>query len=599
MLPPFRACSMTVEELLAGAHRLKVPGFQRSFCWGPNEAGQLLDDVLSTLDDAGEGAGDYFLGALVLLETGTEAASRGASPEAVRYDIIDGLQRLITLTILFAVLRDIADGEDQAMAEAAGHCVLAFPQRADDGNVQPRLELPSETQDFFSAFVQEPGATSAMPDDDDLPAPEARLIAVREHLMAALIAEDADRRGRLVQLLRSGCHCAVIVARTLDRAHRIFSVINDRGLPLARGDILRAEILGSVAAERREALTHQWRAAEHALGGSMEELLSHLRTIEGRARTRIIDEIRQLVERSGDAETFLTETLLPYAMVLGAIRSASAHAGMSPEADPRLRYLGWLGSHDWVPPLMLHWRMVAGDPGKLAPFLRRLDRLAYGLRLLGIGLDKRATRYRALIEAIRAGVPEGPGHPLDLTRDELRLLAHNLRALHTRSQLACKLVLMRLNDVLAGSPQALEPGDLSVEHVLPQKPGRNSQWRQWFPVADERERLTQSLGNLILVSRHKNEEARNLDFVQKREVYFGEGAARLPLITRDLAGLSEWRPEDVRRREARMVEALDTLWDIGARRALSRPSEAPVATERLRPRPIKPRPLTSTAQVRR
>ena len=592
---------MTLEELLAGRHRLKVPGYQRAFSWTSNEVGQLLDDVLSALDEVNEADAEYFLGAVVLMEADDSGAfepgAAGAAPLPV-LEIVDGLQRLVTLTILFAVLRDIAEGEDGAAAAAAAHCV-ADPGNTDEARTGGlRIELTEDTQRFFRDFVQEPGATSAMPEDDDMAAPEARLLAVREHLMAALVGESAERRSHLVSFLRTGCHCAVIVARTLDRAHRIFAVINDRGLPLTRGDILRAEILGSVATERRDELTQLWRSAEHRLGGSMEELLSHLRTIEGRSRTRIIDEIRTLVGRSGDAETFLVSSLLPYASILAAIRPAPDDGGRTPdEVNLRLGYLGWLGSHDWVPPLMLFWKGAEGRPELLMPFLRRLERLAYGLRLLGVGLDKRTSRYRALIEAIRSGVPDRAGGPLELTRDELRLIGHNLRALHVRSQLACKLILLRLNDAIAGSPQYLNPSDLTVEHVLPQKPGRNSEWRRWFPSADERERCTQSLGNLILVPRHKNEAARNSEFGRKLAIYF-DGNAQLPLITRDIEGRAEWRPEDIWRREERLLGVLDQLWEISAAKAAVARTDVPASALGAMTRTLKPRPLLPAAARR-
>lgn len=576
-MPPFRASSMTLEELLAGRHRLKIPGYQRAFSWTSTEVGQLLDDVLTALDEPNDADADYFLGAVVLMEAGDGRTSEPGAPAPLpALEIVDGLQRLVTLTILFAVLRDIAADEDGDVAAAAANCVSACSNADESRPGRPRLELTDDTQGFFRDFVQQPGATSAMPEDDDLSAPEVRLLAVREYLMAALVGESAERRRQLVGFLRTGCHCAVIVARTLDRAHRIFAVINDRGLPLTRGDILRAEILGSVATERRDELTRLWRSAEHRLGGSLEELLSHLRTIEGRSRTRIIDEIRVLVGRSGDAEAFLVSSLLPYASILAAIRSPQEEAdGLPADVNRCLGYLGWLGSHDWVPPLMLYWRRVEGEAEHLVPFLRRLERLAYGLRLLGVGLDKRTSRYRALIEAIRSGALNETGGPLELTRDELRLIRHNLRALHVRSQLACKLVLLRLNDAIAGSPQHLSPSELTVEHVLPQKPGRNSEWRRWFPSADERERCTQSLGNLILVPRHKNEEARNSEFSRKLAIYF-DGRTQLPLITRDIDGRSEWRPEDIWRREDRLLGALEELWEIGGARTKDSPMEEPI-----------------------
>ena len=572
MPPPFNASCMTIGEMLGGRLRLSVPGYQRPYSWTAHQAAQLLDDILLAIDDPSPeatdgGAGsDYFLGAVVLMEIEHDGDASSDGPLAPTHEIVDGLQRLATITILLAVLRDIAEDDDADASEMAGRCILD-PAR-EDGSERDhlRLRLTGETHRFFFDFIQQPGASSAMPADDDLPAPETRLLAVREHLMASLISESRERRRQLLEYILESCHCAVISARTLDRAHHIFAVLNDRGLPLARGDILKAQILGGIPPERRDELNSRWRDTEHALGGSFEGLFSHLRTIEGRSRARILDEIRTLVDRSGTAERFVETTLFPFARILASIRNCER--GTMPAAVwAPLRCLGWLGSQDWVPPLMLYWRRVDGDPNRLAPFLARLERLAYGLRLLGIGSDKRATRYRAVIDAIRTERMDHVGSPLELTRDEQRLIAFNLRTLHARSQLACKLVLLRLNDLIAGAPQDLDPAAFTVEHVLPQKPGRASQWRDWFPKADERERCTQSIGNLILVSRDENAQASNLDFARKLEIYFDNNPARQPHITRDIAEAAEWRPEQVHQREERLTSLLNAHWRLGSARA--------------------------------
>lgn len=598
MKPPFSADCMTLSEMLGGRLRLRIPGYQRPYAWTTQQAGQLLDDVLLALDEAdtgdrqeaeGEvdgssGDSDYFLGAVVLMETAPARTEAEPNSSRVTHEIVDGLQRLVTVTILLAVLRDIGEDDDPEGAALAGRCIIDAAAGGEPEETSPRIVLSGSAQDFLRAFVQQPRATSAMPDADDLPAPEARLLAVREHLMASLVGEPPERRRQLIDYLLSRCHCAVIAARTLDRAHHIFAVLNDRGLPLARGDILKAQILGAVSGERRSGLHTRWTDVEQRLGGSFEELFSHLRTIEGRSRARILDEIKSLVERSGDAEAFVEKTLFPYADILSAIQTApSGRTTLPSDVWSRLRYLGWLGSHDWIPPLMLYWRRIDGSSDRLAPFVARLDRLAYGLRILGIGSDKRMTRYRSVLEAIRAGRLEAATNPLDLARDEQRLMAYNMRTLHSRSQLACKLVLLRLNDLLAGGPQDLDPSDFTVEHVLPQKPGRNSQWRQWFPSADERERCTQSIGNLILVSRTENEQARNLELGRKLEIYFANDA-RQPAITREIEGLAEWRPEDVKRREERLIALLNQHWQIGNSRAAdaTEPAAPPAAQPRTR-----------------
>lgn len=585
---------MTLGELLGGNFRLTVPGYQRAYSWTTDHAGQLLDDLLTAMDEIGESDGDYFLGTVVLMETPTADACGGdgsrSSAQSATHEVVDGLQRLVTVTILLAILRDIAAADDPEAAALASICLLEADGDDDGDTGIARLVLPDEIQAFFSAFVQEPRATEAMPDEDELPPVETRLIAVREHLMDVLVGESRACRRKLIELLYSGCHCAVIIAATLDHAYRIFSVINDRGLPLSRGDILKAQILGSVPAYRRAELVERWNGAERELGGSLDELFSHIRTIDGRTRSRrIIDEIRALVAQSGDGEEFLNGKLVPYAHVLASIKAAATDkSALPPRPLALIRYLGWLGSRDWVPPLMLYWRVVDGQPESLAWFLKRLDRLAYGLRLLGIGIDKRAARYRAVIDAIRTGSLEMPGNPLDLTRDEQRMISFNLRSLHQRNQLACKLVLLRLNDEIAGTPQELDPTSLTVEHVLPQKPGRSSQWREWFPDAEERNTCTQSLGNMILVSRQKNEEARNLDLARKLAIYFGE-ASEQPALTREIEGLAEWRPTHVKMREERLMGVLSELWGIGVGLRSASAAEDLVAKVRSRPRPQKGR----------
>ena len=58
-----------------------------------------------------------------------------------------------------------------------------------------------------------------------------------------------------------------------------------------------------------------------------------------------------------------------------------------------LSYLSWLPASDWIPPAMLWWLGKGKDPAELAWFLQRLDRLAYGMRILGLGASRRAKRF--------------------------------------------------------------------------------------------------------------------------------------------------------------------------------------------------------------
>ncbi len=555
----FNSETISLGQLLADPFTFRIPDYQRPYSWTTKEAEQLLDDLYLELDAASleEPEAGYFLGAVLLMEHEVSAVTDGSTSRV--YDIVDGQQRLVTITILLAVIRDLI-AEEGGSAEELSHPRLWT--RSDVGEI-PRIILRGRDGEFLRAHVQQPGASSTMPTDDDLTIGETQILSVREHLAEALFGQSVDDLTRLARYLIDACFFAVITTRTVDRAHRIFSVLNERGRPLARNDILKAQILGAIAAARRGAYTRTWERIERELGGDFESLFSHIRTIEERSRAKVISGIADLVEGGGGPERFFRDVLEPYAEIHSLLMHPAKGHALSPAITRHLTYLGWLSSAEWMPAAMLFWHKHAADAASLEAFLVRLDRLAYGVRLLGLGADKRRSRFLAVLSAVRNGANlDAPDSTLELARDELRNIQYNLRNLHSRSQLTCKLVLLRLNDEISDKPQQLEPGQLTVEHVLPQKPGKQSQWRLWYPTADEREASVQSLGNLVLVTKEENDKARNLELARKQECYFAHGVEQAPAITRALHGLAEWRPEHIKEREDRLLALVNKLWRL-------------------------------------
>jgi hypothetical protein len=115
---------------------------------------------------------------------------------------------------------------------------------------------------------------------------------------------------------------------------------------------------------------------------------------------------------------------------------------------------------------------------------------------------------------------------------------------------------------MAGRPQNLPIDDLTVEHLLPRKPAANSRWREWFQDPAERGQCTESLGNLVLMTKAQNDKAGNQDFARKQQVLFG-GHGVLPLPINDyVRGQTEWRAPQIREREAELLGHLYGLWHI-------------------------------------
>jgi hypothetical protein len=209
-------------------------------------------------------------------------------------------------------------------------------------------------------------------------------------------------------------------------------------------------------------------------------------------------------------------------------------------------------------------RQYADDPARGTMLLKEIDRLAHVLRLLCYGTNRRKRRFADVVELIKSGAPVVVSEPpFKLSREEVRNVGYHLRSLYKRDQQVCKLLLLRLNDEMTRSTTLLDPGDYSVEHVLPQRPGATSEWRRWFVDAEEREVCTESLGNLVVVTQKQNDRARNQEFARKREIYRGavDDTPVLP-ITRDALESSLWRASEIRAREARLLGLVRDTWGI-------------------------------------
>ena len=578
----FAAHSVALGRLFASPFLFETPGYQRSYSWTKEEAGRLLEDICAALDaepeTAAEVSADYFLGTMLLIDRDAAAAAQRAAgwplagdPRA--FEIVDGLQRLTTLTILFCALRDIAVEED----EACGDGLLGAIHGGPSSRPRPWLRLRGSDEAFFQAYVRALSTSGPPAPVERLASAEKRIAEVREHFLEALSEFEYAQRARLAEFLLARCFVVLIATTGIDRAHRMFMVLNERGKPLARNDILKADHFGRVAPAALASATATWEAIEARLGEDFETLFSHVRAMHGRPGGHVIAGIRAIAAESGGPERFIEEVLKPAALAFDNIRN-SHHAGSphSPAISSTLGYLNRLSARDWVPSAMLWWQTRSASPAQIAWFLKRLERLAYGLRIVGLGAAKRTQRFSSLVAAMRSGRSlELPGSPLALTGAEERTIRYNLRDLHARSPQTCKLILLRLNDAIAGSRAALDWDQMSVEHVLPRKHGANSHWREWFADPEERDSCVESLGNLLLVTKAQNDRAGNAEFARKREIYFGSGSS-VPALNEPLRTLAEWKPAHVRAREAELFRQLDALWDFGLTAARN---EARAATE--------------------
>lgn len=535
-----------------------IPDYQRPYAWEEEQALQLLDDLTDALE-RGDGE-PYFLGAVVLVKEKDDPHS----------EVIDGQQRLTTLTLLLAVLRDhTGDPELKrelgAMIQEPGNLVRELEPK-------PRLRLRSRDAAFFGAYVQTPGALAALLDvnPDSLASDSQRAIRLNAQALHRALATWGEGRWLdLVRMLSKQTYLVVVSTPDLGSAHRIFSVMNSRGLELSPSDIFKAKVIGDLPEELSRLYADKWEDAEEHLGRSdFADLFNHLRTIvsKERARRELLKEFHvQVLDQflPGKADQFVDDLLVPYADAYQQMLDRAYTSTHGADAvNNWFRRLDQLDNNDWRAPALWAMRHHGSDPSFLDQFLRALERLAGSMFIRREYTTPRVTRYLELLRQLDAG--EGLGaSAFELSEQERAETVEGLSGEIYRVGKIRKYVLLRLDEAVSGAAGVTYAHNvITVEHVLPQSVAVDSSWAAVF-TDDEHDYWQHRLANLVLLTRYKNSEAQNFDFEKKKITYFSgkSGTSAFALTTQVLA-TPEWTPGVLQHRQEYLINRLREEWEL-------------------------------------
>lgn len=552
----------TLKDVFGGEYAFRIPPYQRPYRWGTGHTDDLLEDLLlaagSPDDDAVDDMNPYFLGSVVLVKKKHDADA----------EVLDGQQRLTTLALLIACLRDLS----QDVKFKAGLTKYLYdPGNPVEGTSDHyRLRVRDDDRAYFEANVLKPDGLSKLKAAPAKTESQRNLRFNGLRLHEELSKLDEALRTRLAQFIAKRCFLVVVSTQDFDSAYRIFSVLNDRGLDLSLTDILKADVIGAIAdgATKKE-YTGKWEGMEEALGvDAFEALFSHLRMIrlKTKLRGKLIDDFRKAVKPASAPTDFVDNVLLTYGEVLCEISARSlVFADETPydaEISVLLSSLLRVDHGEWQPPALVLVQKHRDDAKKTRDLLAALEAMAASFMILRVRRGERIKRYADVIKGLEVGADLlAAGSALQLTAQEKQDTLTTLDGDVYNSR-AAKLILLRLDSILSGAGASYQHGLISIEHVLPQSPKAGSHWEADFPGAEHGSRVHR-LGNLVLLARKKNSSASNFDFATKKKKYFsGPGGVSPFALTTQVLAEAEWKPATVDKRQAELLAALKAAWGL-------------------------------------
>jgi hypothetical protein len=386
-------------------------------------------------------------------------------------------------------------------------------------------------------------------------------------------SQAQEERQRLVAFLLNKCVLVVVSTESRAAALRIFRVLNDRGLDLSNADVIKADLLGKFKDQAE--IAHQaarWREFETDLGREdFEGLLESLRFVleKGKSRRSLSEAYEERFRKATpvDVRKFLDEELAPAKKWLAEMidgEGTEFPAELRASAVEALAGLRLLPNKDWMP-VALAAATRFGASADLVSILTKLEGLAWIMQLGRRYDTQRMNRYSEIIRALDQA-DSALESSLIPTAEENADAWISLRGpLYSKFPVrVVRAVLERLDRLLAEQPVAWD-GQKTVEHILPQNPNV-AEWTQFNP--EQRSTITDTIGNLVLLTSRKNSSASNLSFSEKENIYFGQGhtAAGKKRATyasaQELSALPDWDIAAYQERHDRHIALLAGRWGI-------------------------------------
>ncbi len=552
-----------IREIFEGSYQFSIPDYQRPYAWTTEQTEELFNDLVSAIQDTRPlgTTSQYFLGSIVLIKNDRDPKS----------SVVDGQQRLSTLTMLFAVLRTV-------MPEAADD-ITDFLYKKGKVSLgeknEYRLTAREEDAEFFRSNIQEPnGILKLVASTERLKDSRLRYRENASLLLEKAKALSPDERIALWQFLANDCSLVVISTPDLEAAYRIFSVLNNRGLDLAPIDIIKAHVLGLIRSNSGDIKSRdyakEWARIESSLGrDAFGDLFGHIRSIYAKKKQKhtLVKEFQEHVTEYKDPVELIEKVIMPYAEVWDFVCNADFEA--TEFADSINEHLSWLNRvdfKDWVPPALVYFKRFRQKPKLLAEFFESLERLTYFLLVTKVGINERIETYAMLIKEIEPETFEGDLAALTklaMTDAQKRKFVAALDGdIYDDLPKARMALVLRLESLVRAHGVQLQNA-ISLEHVLPQTPPDDSDWLMWFPNKSERETWTHRLANLVPLDRNKNSSASNYDFAKKKDVYFkGKGTASPFILTQEVRSEDTWTPTILADRQNRLISVLKKHWAL-------------------------------------
>lgn len=564
----FNTQNDTLRKLLGNGLTYRIPKFQRDYSWGEEEWEDLWLDILETLKPGGEPA--HYMGYLVL-----------QSLDDKTFDVIDGQQRLTTLSILVLaglknLQRLITDGkEPERTRQRMEQLRQTYIGYLDPVTLvsRPKLTLNRNNNNYYQTYLVE--LAQQLPKRGFRASEHSLRKAfewfdgrIRKYLKDSPSADPGMVIAQLIDGMSDRLFFTVITVTDELNAYKVFETLNARGVRLSSTDLLKNYLFsvlhrGQEHEHELKVLEDRWESMVGRLGSESfpDFLRMHwnsrhaftrqsdlFKTIRSQTPTRekVFALLREMDE---DIEVYLALTSPEAAQWPMAWRNYASELHMFSVRQPF--------------PLLMAAKRRLSD-GEFETLLHACVAISFRYNIIcGLLPSDQERVYSGTALSIANGTLMSALAILDTLRSiypqdnafRAAFMDKTIKTTASRNKKIARYILCRLERQASGQDFEFESQSFNLEHILPQNP------EDGWDAFEERdlEAMVYRLGNMALLETGKNRNVGNATFATKKPVLAASGFALTRKIAEDHL---DWLPANIESRQRALANLATTVWRI-------------------------------------
>ena len=565
-----------IKDLLNDKFLFDIPDYQRAYSWNKDNLKQLIDDIMDSIglnkenNNVFEEYEPYFIGSIVLCSKEYKDDGSGL------YDVIDGQQRLTSIIILIATIRDLTKNE--AYKNILSSLIYQKPNELMGIKESIRVRVRGKEAEFFKKYVLTDGGTDLINEIDEKEISEAKqnmLNAIRTFKEVFVDENGEVLESKLDEFTKYFLQKVVVVVITTDSftsAFRLFNVINARGLPLTNADLLKSENLRVISEDKRNIYTDMWENIEQELGkDKLEQIIGFMRTMKQnrKATATVYEEFSKKIFVS--EPDYIGVNFVEHLKEIKDLYNKYINEGnieLSSKDNPiyyqnLVRIMrDFIPYDEWMVALIKFIEKFKNDEDILE-FLKVLEKRIVIDWVNGNSFADRLARVYKILEVIDSSssleeIKKSNVFISDLERTTayFRNSLDDIEFYSKGRMLVPKYILIRL-DMEKRNGEILDyTNKIMLEHILPRN-AKDAYWTTNFTV-DERKNWCNKLGNLVIINGTKNTKLNNKAFAEKVEQYLSKKSDFE--ITKEVLALNDWKIESVAGRQESLMNRALNLW---------------------------------------